>query len=120
MPRYKSINLDGLLGMTEMEVAVATMLAVAERDGVSFEWVAVRLDDFMSDGMAKLGFQHLLADGYLYAGWDGRRSYWHPNEELCKILSTRIPVPLPKPPTLLERWEKFDKRPGPFLTPEPH
>lgn len=70
-------ELDGLLGMYEMEKAVEVMLWLSEDKGKPFHELVVRPGDFFrlqSDGSvpdlsALIGFCHLLTEGFMVSAY---------------------------------------------------
>ena len=56
-------ELDGLMGMCEMECALELMLQKAERMGIGFNELRMRPNEFSDDTL--VGFCHLLSSGLM-------------------------------------------------------
>ena len=66
MPNRK--ELDGLMGMYEMEMAIEVMLQKSEKTGTPFGALLMYPGEFPGDG-SLVGFCQLLARGYMTTGY---------------------------------------------------
>lgn len=62
---YLSTDFNGLMGMTEMECAVAVMLNLAQQRAKPFSTLLLKLEDFKADGFERDGLLELWRHGWL-------------------------------------------------------
>lgn len=81
-------ELDGMLGMCEMECAVEVMLQKSERKGTPFEYLILYIPhDFTGDAL--VGFCQLAARGMVAPGYPN--CYFRPTQALIDRLRKQNP-----------------------------
>lgn len=100
-------ELDGLLGMYEMEQAIEVMLQKSEASGRPFGALEMCPEDFLKAGDSLVGFCHLLVRGLMAASYPN--GYFKVGKSLIDLMRDRRPdvwKDLADPPTW-EEWYEF-------------
>ena len=100
MPNRK--ELDGLLGMYEMEVALEIMLQRSEQKGISFEKLTVGPDDFILL-QSLIGFCHLLVRRLVVPAIYPNSEFMIGQSLVDRMRIREVWKDLPNPPTMEER-----------------
>ncbi len=100
----RGFNMDGLMGMREMEHAVALMMEKAKSKGIEFHDLVVYPEEFAKEHMSELvGFAHLCLNGWMESRYPNCN--FSPNQKLTERVTERFPEFGGKGPSLLERLD---------------